>query len=62
MNLNTATPEQLTELPGIGPELAARIVRYRGQHGPFRSVDALEAVPGIGPKRLAQVRPHVTVR
>ncbi len=62
IDLNTATPEQLAELPGIGPELAARIVRYRVQHGPFRSVDALEAVPGIGPKRLAQVRPHVTVR
>ncbi len=62
INLNAATADQLAELPGIGPELAARIVRHRTQNGPFRSVEALEAVPGIGPKRLAQVRPHVAVR
>ncbi len=62
INLNTASAGELAELPGIGPELAARIVGHRLQYGPFRSVDALESVPGIGPKRLAQLRPHVTVR
>lgn len=62
INLNTAGAEELAELPGIGPELAARVVGHRRQYGPFRSVDALESVPGIGPKRLAQLRPHVTVQ
>lgn len=62
LNLNTASTDELAELPGIGPGLAGRIVLYRTQNGPFRSIEALEAVPGIGPKRLAQVRPYVTVR
>jgi competence protein ComEA len=59
--LNRATAEQLQELPGIGPVLAARIVEERHSHGPFRSVDELLRVRGIGPKTLAKVRPYVHV-
>ena len=56
LDLNTATPEQLDALPGVGPATAQKIVDYRQAHGPFRSVDELEAVPGIGPSKLAQLK------
>ena len=56
LNLNTATPEQLDQLDGVGPTTARKIVAYRQQHGGFRSVDELDQVPGIGPKRLAALR------
>ena len=46
-------------LPGVGPSLASAIVEYRRQHGPFRSVDDLEQVPGVGPAKLAALRPHL---
>ena len=62
LDLNTATAEQLEELPGVGPSTAAAILAYRQQHGPFRSVDQLLEVRGIGEARLAELRPKVRVR
>jgi competence protein ComEA len=56
VHLNTATAEQLDELPGVGPVTAEKIVEYREQHGAFSSVDDLDAIPGIGPARLEQLR------
>lgn len=56
VRLNTATVEQLDELPGVGPVTAQKIVDYREQHGAFSSVDDLDAIPGIGPARLEQLR------
>ena len=61
IDVNTATATQLDELPGIGPSLAAAIIAYRREHGPFAALDALEQVPGIGPSKLSQLRPHATV-
>jgi len=61
VNLNTATLDQLESLPGIGPSLGQRIIDYRELHGPFRSVDDLLNVSGIGDKRLADLRSEVTV-
>jgi competence protein ComEA len=56
VHLNSATLEQLDELPGIGPITAQKILDYRAEHGAFGSVDELDAVPGIGPATLAELR------
>lgn len=61
VNINVASPVELETLDGIGPALAQRIVAYREQHGPFAAVDDLDAVSGIGPKRLAAIRDRCCV-
>jgi competence protein ComEA len=61
LNLNTATPEQLDELDGIGPTTAQHIIEYREAHNGFGSVDELDQVPGIGETRLAALRDKVRV-
>ena len=61
VNLNTATVDELGTLDGVGPATATKILSYRQEHGGFGSVDELDQVPGIGEKRLAALRPHVTV-
>jgi len=61
VNLNTATLDQLGTLDGVGPATAQKIVAYRQEHGGFGTVDELDQVPGIGEKRLAALREHVTV-
>ena len=59
MSLAGATLEQLDTLPGVGPATAQKILDWRTQHGGFASVDDLGEVPGIGPKKLATLRPLV---
>jgi competence protein ComEA len=61
LHLNDATEAQLDQLPGVGPATAAAIVAHRTANGPFRSVDGLADVRGIGPAKLEQLRPLVTV-
>jgi len=61
VNLNTASAETLTELPGIGEVLAQRIVAYREANGSFDSVEELLNVSGIGEKKLEAIRTRVTV-
>ncbi len=61
VDLNTAGPEQLDALPGVGPATAKAIVEYRARHGRFRAVDDLLGVPGIGPAKLATLKPLVRV-
>ncbi|MFE3830807.1 helix-hairpin-helix domain-containing protein [Streptomyces sp. NPDC059092] len=59
VSLNTATPDQLDTLPGVGPVLARHIIDYRTQHGGFRSVDELREVNGIGDRKFADLQPLV---
>jgi competence protein ComEA len=61
LDLNQATAEDLAAVPGIGPGLAADVVREREERGPFRSADALRRVRGIGPVRMERARPWVHV-
>ncbi|WP_308427631.1 helix-hairpin-helix domain-containing protein [Streptomyces albospinus] len=56
VSLSTATQQQLDGLPGVGPVLARHIIEFRTQHGGFTSVDQLRQVPGIGERRLADLR------
>jgi len=59
VNVNQASSVELESLPGIGPVKAADIVQYRTEHGPFKNLTDLDAVPGIGPKTLQNITPLV---
>lgn len=61
VNLNTADAAALETLPGVGPAIAARIIAWRDANGPFRSVDELTAVSGIGERTLEGLRDRATV-
>jgi competence protein ComEA len=61
IDLNNATTEQLDTLDGVGPATAKKILAYRAQHGPFKSVSELAQIPGIGPKKLAAMKPRLRV-
>ena len=61
LNINTATLDELTWLPDIGPVIAQRIIDYRTAHGPFTAVSQLTLVEGIGEKRLASILDLITV-
>ncbi|MCW3489293.1 ComEA family DNA-binding protein [Dethiobacter alkaliphilus] len=61
VNINTATAAELEALPGIGPAKAAAISRYREENGPFRSVEDLVQVSGIGAKTVESLKEHITL-
>lgn len=60
VNVNTAEHTELAELPGVGDTLAQRMIDYRREHGPFRSLNDLKQVKGIGEKTLEHLTPHVS--
>lgn len=62
IGLNSATANDLSTLPGIGPARATAIVAYRESHGPFASIEALTSVPGIGPATVDKLRPSLEIR
>jgi len=61
IDLNTATLDQLEELPGVGPVTAEAILDFRAKSGPFKRVDDLLSVHRISRKKLDKMRPYVTV-
>jgi competence protein ComEA len=61
ININSATAEELEALPSIGEVIAARVIAYREQNGPFRSVDDLIHVEGISDRTIDEIRNLVTV-
>ncbi len=61
INLNTATAEQLDALPGVGAKMAARIIEYRQKNGPFKKVEDLMNVKGIGEKAFLKMKNQLTV-
>ncbi|NJO05427.1 MAG: hypothetical protein HC876_07860 [Chloroflexaceae bacterium] len=61
INLNTAGINELQTIPGIGPELAQRIIAYREQKGGFRTLEELLEIRGIGNTTLENLRTHVQI-
>ena len=61
ININTASSDDLTALPGIGKAYADRIVQYREKNGPFKKVEDLLNVQGIGEKTFERIRDRITV-
>ncbi len=59
LSLGSASAAELEQLPGVGPVLAERIVSWRAAHGPFRTVDDLDGVSGVGASLMEQIRPLV---
>lgn len=62
VDVNTADVAELERLPGVGPALARRIVAYRAAHGPFRSLEGLSGVAGIGSKTIKALADYVVVK
>ena len=61
LNINTAQQAELELLPGIGPELAQRIISYRQENGSFIAEEQLMDVEGIGEKRFSELEPLITI-
>jgi competence protein ComEA len=60
VNINSASAEQLSALPGIGAKLASRIVEHRQKSGAFKSVQELMTVKGVGEKNFEKLQPYLT--
>src|ERR1700682_2601939 len=61
ININSASSEELQQVPGIGPVTAEKILQMRKSYGAFKSVDDLLSIRGIGKKRLEKMRKYLTV-
>jgi len=62
ININTATLDELTKLPRIGPAIARRIIAYRTENGSFSTPEEITGVKGIGPKTYQKLQAFITVK
>jgi competence protein ComEA len=61
INLNTATAAQIATLPGVGPKTADLIVQYRQKNGPYKKVEEIMNVRGVGEKSFLKLKSRLTV-
>ncbi|MBW1799478.1 MAG: helix-hairpin-helix domain-containing protein [Deltaproteobacteria bacterium] len=61
ININMATVDELQQISGIGKSIADRIVKYREEHGPFKSAEDIQSVKGIGAKKFEAIKERITV-
>ena len=61
ISINTATEDELSSLSGIGPSKAKQIVEYRTTNGPFKTIEDIKQVPGIGDSIFAQIKDYITI-
>jgi competence protein ComEA len=61
VNINTASATEIATLPGVGAKMAARIIEYRQKNGPFKKIEELMNVPGIGEKNFLKLKPQLAV-
>lgn len=61
INVNKATAEELEKIRGIGPALAERIIKYRDEHGPFKKVEDLGNIHGIGEAKFEKIKDQVSI-
>lgn len=62
IDINSATVEELMKLPRVGPVIANRIIEYRNIHGPFKTIEDLIKVKGIGEKKLTSIKPYIYIK
>lgn len=61
VNINTATPEELQTIKGIGPSKAEAIINYRNSNGKFKSIHELQRIKGFGDKTITKIESQITV-
>ncbi|MBF0478319.1 MAG: helix-hairpin-helix domain-containing protein [Candidatus Omnitrophica bacterium] len=62
VNVNQATPEELDKVPNLGLSTAGRIVSYRNEHGPFKSIEEIKDIPDIRSKNFEEFQPYLEVK
>ncbi len=62
VNINTASEDELEELPGIGPSIASRIIEYRNQNGKFKNIEDIKNVTGIGDSKFEKIKEFIKVK
>jgi len=61
ININIANKDELTSLPSVGPVTAERIIRFRDDFGPFKALEDLQKVKGIGPKTFEKIKLRISI-
>lgn len=61
ISINTANHEELDTIPDIGPKLAQKIINYRSIYGPFKTIDEVKNIPGMGKVRYLKIKPYIRI-